>query len=296
VVKYSPDSNICPCTEYAETSLKALKTIATMDSTEYDVDWWIEQFADDTNEISKLHLRAAQLRSKTHTAMDLPRHNVNNIKIVVDLVRQAEVLDSKYSDWFRNLPYGWVVTEEECQKRPMERHDASGSARNSAGFNILGQPFRQLRFSEYYVAVHYLGALSNRLYIWDTYLRGTAWLTAPRDYKDSVEFVSASAICSSVIRDIVSAVPYFINSERDGPIRGDGVTAKDAAGLNGLAAVSCLWPLFSAACSDFASVEQSDYLCKHLTLVVNSMGLKAGRILADVSNIIIVQCVDHSKY
>lgn len=127
-------------------------------------------------------------------------------------------------------------------------------------------------------------ARAARLYVRYCALRCHAWLLGPeRDYRDTPEYARAAALGATLIEDTVASVPYVFGAVRLG---GDAVQSSSPGGAQyqppSLAGVFCMWPVFAAASSDFATETQRVFLKKTLKFIAEEIGIGQAAILAGV--------------
>lgn len=125
-------------------------------------------------------------------------------------------------------------------------------------------------------------ARAARLYIRNTALRCHAWLVGPeRDYRESPEYQVSAALGQTIVEDIVASVPYVFGAARAGQAAQQA--QKQPYQPPSLAGVFCMWPVFAAASSDFATETQREFLKKTLKYISEEMGIGQAAILAGVS-------------
>lgn len=118
-----------------------------------------------------------------------------------------------------------------------------------------------------------------RLYIRYAALRCAAWLLGPRcDYRDAPEYAAAAELGAAMVGDVVASVPYVFGAARMGQAHAPGQYQPPS-----LAGVFCMWPVFAAATSDFATDTQRAFLKRTLKYISEEMGIGQAAILAGVS-------------
>lgn len=127
-------------------------------------------------------------------------------------------------------------------------------------------------------------ARAARLYIRYCGLRCHAWLLGPDgDYRDTPAYASAAALGAMLIQDIVSSIPYVFGAARL------DMTRQTAFGERyqppSLSGMFCMWPVFAASSSDFATETQRTFLKRALKYISEEMGIGQAAILAGVSRL-----------
>lgn len=126
-------------------------------------------------------------------------------------------------------------------------------------------------------------ARAARLYMRNTAMRCHAWLLGPeREYKDTPEYHASAVVGQALVEDIVSSVPYVFGVARPGE-QAALQSPSQPYHPPSLAGVFCMWPVFAAASSDFATETQRTFLKKTLKYISEEMGIGQASILAGVS-------------
>lgn len=134
-------------------------------------------------------------------------------------------------------------------------------------------------------------ARAARLYIRNTALRCLAWLVGPeQDYREGPEYEASAALGQAIVEDIVASVPYVFGAAR---LAGGGQGEQQQPEAQpyhppSLAGVFCMWPVFAAASSDFATETQRAFLKKTLKYISEEMGIGQAAILAGVCFILFI--------
>lgn len=263
-----------------------LDSITNSKEIEFGTDWWMSRLASDDilQDAAAINVEVAQLRADTNRMMTLPRADPAHVRTVTALLRAAQHLEPRSAAWFERLLQGGHA----CVTTP------SPATAPPALF-----PRKLITFAGFSVAVSYMMACLTRFFILELILRCTAWLLPPGggggatdvvDYKHTPEYARCRLVGAEVVRSVVAAVPYFFH---DGEGAGSTIasTLTFACGLGGgdaevkgLSGMCCLWPVFSAAGSDFATAEQSDYLTQKLEYAGNHLGIQSSRIFLMVGS------------
>ena len=246
------------------------------------VAWWLRNAPqeDVLQTFADLNLNVAELRAETDKTTTLGPRKACNIEKVLVLLRRAETLEQQYQEWFNSLPSTWDVRTVAW----VERGEADLSTAEV-------HPGRVDSYGEFWMAYSLNIARSSRLFIWTTILRCVAWLGGvERDYRITEEYTTASRVCSEIIGDIVSSIPFVFGGSNEEDASGVwspqfacGTTDKSTP--RGLAGLFVMWPIFSAASSDFATQSQRRYLRGRLTYIAQTMGINQAEVLLKVSTL-----------
>lgn len=218
----------------------------------------------------------AQLRADNDKTTSVAAHTTENLEKVLKLLRRAEALEKEYVEWIENLPADWAITTVAWIDGDVGDLETS-----------IIHPGRVVAYRELWVAYYHNIVRSCRLYIWTTILRCVAWMSAPRDYRLSSEYTTASNACRQLVEDIIASVPYFFGWNRNKDVAmadrsNFACGVNDDASIKGISGVFVMWPIFSAAASDFASPSQRVYLRGRLRYIAEQMGINQAGILLQV--------------
>jgi len=223
-----------------------------------------------------VNIKMAALRSDNDQTTKFKLRSPENTERVMALLARAHALDEEYQHWIRALPPGWEITTVAWIDADIQ--DLSKS---------LVHPGRIDAYGELWMAYKFNIVRSCRLFIWSTILRCVAWLGESRDYRLTPEYTTASRICRQLIEDIVASVPYFFgwNKENEGAMNARANFAcgsNDSPTAKPLTGIFVMWPLFTAAASDFVSPSQRIFLRGRLKHIAEIMGINQALILFEV--------------
>ncbi|CZS89868.1 uncharacterized protein RAG0_01103 [Rhynchosporium agropyri] len=236
---------------------------------------WLGVISDDPiiQKFDAANLKMAQLRADNDLVTSVKVRSAETTENVLRLLRRAESLDKEYTDWMKSLP-------------PLWQHNTVAWV--DAEIPDLGKsmvhPGRIDSYSELWIAFKCNLARGCRLFIWTTILRCVAWLSNDGDYRLTPEYTTAIQTCRPLIEDIVASVPYFFGWNRGiDPAMYDGSSfacgEQNLKTVKPLAGIFAMWPIFTAASSDFASPSQHIFLKGKLKYTVESMGINQARIM-----------------
>lgn len=193
---------------------------------------------------------------------------------VARLLRAADELETDYDAHIRSLPLTW--------KAMTLRYMAASDPTIMRGIAYEG---RVDAYVDMFICYILNWARAARLYIRYCALRCHAWLLGPeRDYRDTPEYARAAELGAALIGDTVASVPYVFGAVRLG---GHAQAQVQTGGAQyqppSLAGVFCMWPVFAASSSDFATETQRVFLKKTLKFISEEIGIGQAAILAGVS-------------
>lgn len=229
----------------------------------------------------ELSLRAADLRVAVERLLGgwSPAHRPSGAlptpEAVAALLRAADALEADYDAHVRSLPLTW-------RGMTLRYMSASSSPPDPTVMRGIAYEGRVDAYVDMFICYILNWARAARLYVRYCALRCHAWLLGPeRDYRDTPEYARAAALGATLIEDTVASVPYVFGAVRLG---GDAVQSSSPGGAQyqppSLAGVFCMWPVFAAASSDFATETQRVFLKKTLKFIAEEIGIGQAAILA----------------
>lgn len=184
----------------------------------------------------------------------------------------ADELEADYDAHIRSLPLTWKA----MTLRYMDASDPT----IMRGIAYEG---RVDAYVDMFICYILNWARAARLYIRYCALRCHAWLLGPeRDYRDTPEYVAAAELGATLIGDTVASVPYVFGAVRLGQPQAQLQTGPQYQPPS-LAGVFCMWPVFAASSSDFATETERVFLKKTLKFISEEIGIGQAAILAGVS-------------
>ncbi|KAE9375062.1 hypothetical protein N431DRAFT_534079 [Stipitochalara longipes BDJ] len=231
--------------------------------------WWINRVPE--QEVSQryalLNLYVAELRADNNKITTLSPHMACNTEIVVEFLTRAEELEKQYRDWQRNQALCW----EPATVAWIDDDDETIDLSTAEAF-----PGRVETFTELTAGYRYNIARSSQILIWTSILRAVAWRRYPNDYRLTSSYSKARQRCIELIDGIIASIPYFLGWEGcpEGALAG---TTQSACGNQskaiGVGAFYVMWPMFVAANSDFATVEQRAFVKARLVHIAENLGI-----------------------
>lgn len=273
---------------------------------ELNDEWWISRDSKDEHEQAgaRLNLRVAQLRADAEMVFAMPRDDPQTVEQVVNLKLRSEALENDFQTWEASLPPVW-------QGKTVAWYDDMSKAGVLGWFDEIPQTFRPVEaqkpypgkidlYTDMWVANFRNIARTSRLLVWTTLVRGTAWLSSPEDYRITPDYARAKRTCEEIISEILASVCNFLDLDwqkwriGDASLNNiDGLgqpfsppkfpVGESAMGNRGVAGLFLLWPLISAASSDYCTPSQREWIKGKLKFMGETMGINRATILSRVS-------------
>ncbi|RAL59689.1 hypothetical protein DID88_000322 [Monilinia fructigena] len=257
-------------------------TVECISSSRYikeDVDWWMSFASEDKvqHEVSVLNLKVANLRAESHQICTLEAHTTENLERVLNHLREAELIEKQYVEWYDNLPPEWTPRVMAWIDDIAEKYLESATC----------YPGRVDSYVELWMATTHNIARASRLFILTTVSRCTAWLSSGVDYRLTPEYIDIWRQASLLIDDIISSVPFFFgwNTEDDLPVVENSYFPcgnESKIGGKGVTGIWAMWPVFAAAASDFATNSQRLWLRGRLKYIAEDLGIRQAEALLQV--------------
>ncbi|KAB8290044.1 hypothetical protein EYC80_010370 [Monilinia laxa] len=243
------------------------------------VDWWTSFASEDKvqHKVSVLNLKVANLRAESHQICTLEAHTTENVERVLNHLREAELIEKQYVEWYDNLPSEWTPRVVAWIDGIAEKYLESATC----------HPGRVDSYVELWMATTHNVARASRLFILTTVLRCTAWLSSGVDYRLTSEYIDISRRASLLIDDIISSVPFFFgwNTKDNLPVVENSYFPcgnNSKIGGKGVTGVWAIWPIFAAAASDFATNSQRLWLRGRLKYIAEDLGIRQAEALLQV--------------
>jgi hypothetical protein len=223
---------------------------------------------------------------------------------VVNLQLRSRILEDDFQKWEASLPPLW-------QGKTVAWYDDVAKARAVPWFNEIPQTFQSVElqkpypgkidlYTDLWVASSRNIARTSRLLIWTTLIRCTAWLCSPVDYRITSDYARAVRTCEEIITEILASVCNYLDLDwrkwrtGDASLNNiDGLgqpfsplkfpVGESAMGNRGVAGLFLLWPLISAASSDYCTPAQRQWIKGKLRFMGETMGINRATILSRVS-------------
>jgi hypothetical protein len=220
---------------------------------------------------ARLSLETFDLHSKINRKILEGKQQTSDIEKVMELLKSAKELESKFREWeatlpdmWRPSPVAWIDDSEEISE------------------NAFALPGRIDKFVDISIAtaINVVGAA--RLLLIGDIVQATAWLCPPyQDYKATPEYLSAVRTSRQLIENILASVPYFLGQLPTTEASSPG--PEDLLGTSALA-LFLTWPLFMTKISDFATKDQRKWAAGRLRYIANEKGIGQALTFSSVSH------------
>lgn len=244
-------------------------------------EWWIaDAIKDETAQfVTKLNLRVAEMRAELNHMLASSPRTPENFEKVLALMRRAQGMESEYLSWEDALPDCWRVRTVAWVDNVPE-----------GDFNKADVcPGKVDMYDDIFIASVWNMARVSRLFISGIVIRCAAWVCAPVDYRTTPEYATAARLGVDMICDIVASIPYHLGWRTDdrgqltaGDMSGFACGADNIASPKALGGFFCIWPLFSASCSDFTTDSQRKWIKGRLLYISETMGMNQAKTLGSV--------------
>ncbi|KAG8161204.1 hypothetical protein KVR01_009468 [Diaporthe batatas] len=225
---------------------------------------------------AELSLRAADLRVSVERLLGgwglghAPLAHPPPRETVEALLADADALEADYAAHIASLPIAW----KGMTVRLMTPEDPA----IMGGIAYVG---RVDAYIDMFICYILNWARAARLYVRNTAMRCRAWLLGPEgDYREGGEYAASRALCEALIADIAASVPYVFGAGRAASAAGYAADAGQRYQPPSLAGVFCMWPVFAASSSDFATETQRTFMKRTLRYISEEMGIGQAAILA----------------
>jgi hypothetical protein len=242
-------------------------------------EWWGEAGVDEAaTECQKLNLRVAEYRAEVNRLLGVLNRSTESIEIILDLMRQCQVLDQELINWMSNLPEQYVFTTV-----AWEDHVPNGDYSKAEVY-----PGRVDAYQDWWIASCWNLARCARVVLASMIVRCAAWVCSPVDYRTTPEYATAAKSCADMLTDMIASVPFQLGWFRNRThLLEQANIASFPCGheeaLKGLLGYWLTWPLTVIHGQDYATDSQRAWAHGRLEFIGNHVGIKYANMLADVS-------------
>lgn len=246
------------------------------------VDWWLADAVKDeaAAQSQRLNLKASELRAEVTRLMSSVARTPENIEVMLDIIRRAQMVDQECVNWARNLAEGWqfkTITWED---------NVPGGDYSKAEV----YPGRVDVYPDFYIASVWNMTRVCRLVLASVIVRCAAWVCSPVDYRTTPEYATAARTCVDTITDIIASVPYHLgwHLKRKHLLQDQltGFACGDDDNLKGLPGYFLTWPLTNVNSQDFTTDSQRAWVRGRLNYIATEVGVKYAHILAQVHSLV----------
>jgi hypothetical protein len=246
------------------------------------VDWWVIESPTDRGVfIVRLLLRVAQLRAEINHCLGSYPHTPDYFQKVLDLMRRAQGMEQEFQEWMNSIPEAWQVK-------------TAAWVDSVPGGDITKSdvcPGKVDTYRDIFIAAMWNHARVCRLFLAGQVVRCAAWVCSPIDYRTTPEYAASARIGVDMVTDIIASVPFLLGwrVDHDGQLEvGDlsGFTSGDEniTSAKALGGFFLTWPLFCAACSDYATDSQRQWIKGRMNLISDVLGMNQAKTIGSVSS------------
>ncbi|KAI1319581.1 hypothetical protein F5Y16DRAFT_414206 [Xylariaceae sp. FL0255] len=261
-------------------AVRRIMTISCLTAGHYPImgsNWWLgEADCDDTSSISQgFMIRTSEIRAEISDVMTYITRTPENIELILEHIRRAQMLDQEVEAWLHNLPEEWRY-----RTIAWEDNVVNGDYARAEVF-----PGRVDVFNDVSHAYGTNAARTVRLILASIIVRCTAWVCSPVDYRTTPEYATAASTCRDTITDIIASVPYHFgwHLKRKGNwqdaslgtfVCGEETPAKGVGGY------LLTWPLACLLTQDYTTDAQRAWVIGRLQRVSSELGMKHAAVLS----------------
>lgn len=246
-------------------------------------EWWITDAMKDNaaQEVTSLNLRTTELRAKINGVLIRSTRSPESRSQILKLMQQARNMVTEFDAWADSIPDLWKIRTVAWMPTVAENELETAAV----------YPGRVDFFDDIWVASVWNVARVSRLFLSGIIVRCAAWVCAPNDYRTTPEYAREARFSANIVEDIIATVPYHLGWKVDDHdalmsrpnMSGFACGDDNEVGGKGLSAHFLVWPLFSAACSDFTTDVQRRWIMGRLRHIAGTMGINQADVLSHVS-------------
>ncbi|KAL3426287.1 hypothetical protein PVAG01_03078 [Phlyctema vagabunda] len=239
---------------------------------EQSMDWWMSIDTVKLRGCNNLNLSVVDLKTRTDALLNAPQRTPSNLKMVLELICEAQVLEEHYLVWIASLP-SYMAYQTVAWNDNMTEEELAMSNCFSGKIDM---------YAGMWLANLWNMSRACRLLLSQLLVRCTAWLHFPRDYRTTPEYRKAAHLGETLIADMIASVPNFIGGLPTECLKKPDATHTFACGEDmrmagkGVSSLFLLWPLIAAATSDFATEAQRRWIIAKLQGIGQSLGINQG--------------------
>jgi hypothetical protein len=245
-------------------------------------DWWILDGSKDEPGVfaTRLCLRVAELRAEINTILPSSPRNPEYFQKVLDFMGRAKAMEQEFKNWEESLPDNW-------------RPKTAAWVDNVPGGDLAKAeafPGRVDIYEDLFIANAWNHARISRQFLSGLIVRCAAWICHPVDYRTTPEYATSARLSVDVVTDILASIPYHLGWRVDesgalipGDLSGFATGRENITSPLALGGWLCMWALFCATSSDYATDSQRSWIKGRMNLIAEVMGLNQARVIASVS-------------
>ncbi|KFA60483.1 hypothetical protein S40285_07756 [Stachybotrys chlorohalonatus IBT 40285] len=241
-------------------------------------EWWGEAVNNQhAATCQKLNLRAAEFRAEVNRLLGTLTRSPQNVEIILDLMRQCQLLDQELVNWFQTLP-----EEFQFETVAWEDNVPNGDYSKAEVF-----PGRVDAYQDWWIASVWNMARCARVVLSSLIVRCAAWVCSPVDYRTTPEYATAAKTCVDMFTDIIASVPFQLGwfTTRPHLLEKANIASfvcGNEGALKGLLGYWLTWPLTVIHGQDFATDSQRAWARGRLMFIGTQVGIKYAIMLAEL--------------
>jgi hypothetical protein len=252
--------------------LKTIKSIIEHTNPTEEADIWLDTFPriDPSLTLARINLRTARLCCDAQQLFDSDTQSKWWIIKILELVKEAVLLDQKYQEWSGSLPASW-------RHRVVRTSTTSSTGSSDPGTSRGATP--QHVYKDIYVAFTSNNCRGARLHLHEILLRCIALIESHplADSFDSVQIREQSRlVITDMISEICASVPFCL-----GDINSIGQPPTEGNSRPPLGGYLTLWSLWLAQVSAPEGSETRTWLGGKLEYVSACLGIRAAKTISE---------------
>lgn len=224
-----------------------------------------------------INIKTGELRAEVTRLMTTMSRTPENIELMLDMIRRAQMVDQEAQAWLREMPEGWryktVAWEDKVPNGDYSKADVF--------------PGRVDMYPDFWTASVTNMCRTCRLILASIIVRCAAWVVSPVDYRTTPEYATATRTCVDTITDIIASVPYHLGwhlKRKEIIDRHDlsGFACGEEDTMKGLAGYFLTWPLTCVNSQDYITDAQRAWVCGRLRYIGNELGVRYAIMLSEL--------------
>ncbi|KAI8627585.1 hypothetical protein F5Y19DRAFT_172627 [Xylariaceae sp. FL1651] len=242
-------------------------------------EWWLDdtEFSKVSATVVRLMIKTSEIRAQVTQLMNFLTKTPDNIELVLDIIRKAQVVDQEVVAWQQNIPEEWQYTTVAWEDNVL-----NGDYSKAEVF-----PGRVDVYANIWYASITNSARTVRLIIHSLIVRCAAWVCSPVDYRTTPEYATAASVCRDAITDIIASVPYHLgwHLKRADILQRNNFGTFACGEENhpkGLAGYLLTWPLTCVISQDYVTDTQRAWVLGRMRSIGSDLGVKYAHIMCQL--------------
>jgi hypothetical protein len=257
-----------------------VQTTSTGTAPIYGTEWWLKDAVSNkvAAENQRLNIRTAELRAEVTRMMATLSRTPENIEVMLDMIRRAQMIDQECVNWMNSTPPHWAF------KAVTWEDNVPGGDYSRAEV----YPGRVDMYPDFWISSVWNMARVSRVILASVIVRCAAWVCAPVDYRTTPEYATAARTVVESITDILASVPFHLGWH----VKKKEVLAKvDISGFacgheevqKMLSGYFLTWPLACIYGQDYMTDNQRAYVRGRLNYIADEVGIKYAHLLSKLN-------------